>query len=160
MQFEGIENLDNEIWEKIWGVGEWGTSSIVQYYISNHGRVARTGRGKPRLMALHIDEDGHIECRVSKGKGLSCKPVDLRVARVVAEYFSDWFKKEACVMHKDGNKCNNYVFNLYPKGKKILSPDDENFIRSCVLGGGVGITAISRKFGITDKRIKKICGLR
>lgn len=78
-----------------------------QYQVSNMGRVRNT-RGKN--ICLWKVNTGYIQCKL---KGCSGKWKYLYVHRLVAKHFLD---NKGClpqVGHKDGDKTNNYVDNLY-----------------------------------------------
>lgn len=93
--FEGYYQLSNFGYVK----------SIERIVKSNFGRTRRV---KERVLKYGLDKDGYAFITAMKdsvGK-------NIRIHRLVAEYFVDGYENGLVVNHKDGNKLNNHYSNL------------------------------------------------
>lgn len=96
---------DGEVWVPI---ADFETG----YYVSSHGRIYSTGRGRrnPKIMAQAVNYMGykHIHLVDEYGCGRS-----FPVHRLVAAAFCDGYDELHCIVnHKDGNPGNNRADNL------------------------------------------------
>lgn len=91
-----------------------------RYQISTHGRVKslprfRKGKGNfnvrvfEKILSLRTDQDGYLDVCLSKNK----KTKYLRVHRLVAEAFIENRENHPFVCHRDDNRKNNNVANLF-----------------------------------------------
>ena len=80
------------------------------YLISSDGQVKSTKRGKERLLKLSNGGDGYLNFGYHKDG----KQTTLKVHRCVAIVFlGDRSAEGLGALHKDGNRLNNNVENLY-----------------------------------------------
>lgn len=78
------------------------------YQVSNYGKIKTYYSKIPRLKKTFFDKDGYKKVSLQKNK----KPKKFFVHRLVAIAFISNPKNKLEVNHIDGNKQNNYVFNL------------------------------------------------
>ena len=79
------------------------------YRVSSFGRVKSRKRGLPRLMSLSPRSNGYLQVMLSKNG----KTKNWLVHRLVYRAFHPKALRGLMVLHKDGDKTNNTLPNLY-----------------------------------------------
>ena len=78
------------------------------YYISNHGRVLSTKRGKPKFLRIYRDDNGYYWVALY----INQKRIKMKTSRLVAKYFIPNPDNLPTVDHIDRDTSNNCVTNL------------------------------------------------
>lgn len=92
---------DKELWRDVKGFEN-------EYIVSNLGNVAKICKYHNHLVKKYSDLNGYDTVRLVANKKNSHK----YVSQLVAEAFmSEWYPK-CKVVHLDGDKCNNCLYNL------------------------------------------------
>ena len=93
---------------------EWKQiKQFPQYYISNKGRVKSKVRRKETILKLATTDRGYKMVRLyNRALEQPPKHKNLRVHRLVAEYFIENFSAEKEVHHINGNRADNRAENL------------------------------------------------
>ncbi len=93
---------------------EWRTiEEFPRYQVSNYGRV-KSKVGQEKILKPFDTHRGYLSVRLSKeptAKG-EYKQSDIKVHRLVAQYFCGGYAKDKQVHHIDRNRQNNYYKNL------------------------------------------------
>jgi hypothetical protein len=78
--------------------------NFEMYEVSNHGNIRRYGRNlKP------VKQGDNLTLKLTvKGKRHN-----FGIPKIVAKHFMENYNESSKVKHKDGNKSNNHVDNLY-----------------------------------------------
>lgn len=105
-------NVENLEWVE--DIEEWKDIDCFDikpgyYQISNRGKILSMLTDPPRLMKLRVDADGY--CRLHLANTLPVRR-KYQVHRLVGALFVKGYKPELQVNHIDGNKLNNYWYNL------------------------------------------------
>jgi len=145
--FEGIEDLDGEIWKDL-------PEYEGLYQVSNKGRIKRDNH----LIKPIIQKTGYLCISLCKN-GIS---KTYRVHKLIAKVFIPNPNNYKSINHKNGNKQDNRIENLewctqaynnwharfiLDKGHNKLSMEDANTIRKDVLNGKYkNIKEISKKY--------------
>ena len=78
---------------------------LIGYHISNVGKIYSRVKGYWRELTPCINREGYLRIKLN-GKQYS-------IHRLVAEAYIPNPENKPCVCHKDNNKLNNSVDNLY-----------------------------------------------
>lgn len=78
------------------------------YQISNFGRIKSIKYEYDKILKTNLTNSGYLELTLHKNKKLKHKTIH----RLVAIHFVDNPENKKEVNHKDGNKLNNYAYNL------------------------------------------------
>ncbi|WJJ56810.1 HNH homing endonuclease [Staphylococcus phage vB_SAP01] len=95
-----IENKINEEWKLIKKL----SNENNKYYVSSNGIVKSNIRGKEHTLTNFTNKKGYLMVRVAKR--------NIRVHRLIYEYFIGNIPKGYHIHHIDGNKQNNCIDNL------------------------------------------------
>lgn len=87
----------------------WKTiKEFPDYKISNHGKVYSFKKNSTRILKNRVSSKGYAFVYLTNSIGSK----NLKVHRLVAQYFLSNLKNKEVVNHKDFNKMNNRVNNL------------------------------------------------
>ena len=90
--------------KEIWKLIKKLSNENNKYYVSNNGIVKSSIKGKERILKHSATKKGYSTVRIAKR--------NIRVHRLVYEYFGTDFNKDYHIHHIDGNKQNNCIDNL------------------------------------------------
>jgi hypothetical protein len=140
---ECIKNINNPIWKDIYINGE-----KTKYQVSNCGNIKNTKSG--RILKHNIDIYGYCYLSISH-KG---NKYQRTVHSLVAQAFIPNPESKPQVNHKDGNKENNYDWNLeWATHLENMKHALETGLRNNTIGSNHSNSVYS------DKQIHKICKL-
>lgn len=128
------------------------------YFVSSHGRVYSTGRGRrsPKIMSPSVNSDGYKSIHLIDDDGAS---TTFFVHRLVAAAFCDGYDDEHNVVnHIDGNPSNNFADNL-----EWCTPRENTQHAITVLGREIGGSKpfVSRSWReVARKHVDRVSPLR
>lgn len=149
-----VKSFWNEEWAK---VETRIPTNLVNYYISNHGRLKSVMKknGAERLLKPTKMRDGYIRANM-KVKGPKMEVYTIH--RLVYEYFVGHEEEgEYFIIHKDENKDNNHVKNLQLMNRAQLSKrwDDKGFYKDVDIAAKPNVKLTETKVRLLRQRLKK-----
>lgn len=97
--------------KEIWKLIKKLSNENNKYYVSNKGIVKSSIKGKENTLTKFPNKKGYLMVRIAKR--------NVRVHRLVYEYFGTDFNKDYHIHHEDENKQNNCIDNL-----ECISPSE------------------------------------
>lgn len=149
-----VKSFWNEKWEM---VQTRVPTNLVNYHISNHGRLKSVMKkdGAERLLNPTLMKDGYKRANMKvQGRKMEVYPIH----RLVFNYFVGTQEEgEYFVIHKDGNKQNNHVKNLELMNRKQLNQrwDEKGFYKNIDLASKKNVKLTETKVRLLRQRLKK-----
>lgn len=149
-----VKSFWNEQWEK---VQTKTATNLVNYHISNHGRLKSVMKksGAERLLNPSKMKDGY---RRANMKVQGRKMEVYAIHRLVFNYFVGSEEgEEYFVIHKDENKENNHVNNLELMNREQLSQrwNDKGFYKNIDIAAKKNVKLTETKVRLLRQRLKK-----
>lgn len=138
-------NTNNVIWKPV-----YHNNKITNYLVSNSGKVKNTTSNK--LLAGHLNEDGYIIFNLT----IENKRCDYKAHRLVALSFIPNPENKPEVNHKDGNKQNNWDWNIewVTRKENIQHAYDTGLMKNSMINR-LGSKNPSSKY--SEEQVESVC---